>query len=384
MDTYSNQSWFSRIKSALVGVIIGLLLFVFSFPVLISNEGRSIHTYQALTLGQGQTHAASIGSIDPNNQGKPIYLTGMAKTTSNLQDDLFSISVPALQLRRHVEMYQWQEKKSSEQKKNLGGSTTTKTSHTYIKTWSSSLIDSQSFQQTQGHQNPTSMPFSSKTFTATSASLGVFSLPPSLINKLSDRQTLPLSNVDFDKEELAGLPTHKLGDSFFLGNNPEQAQIGDITVSYKIIPLSNISVIAAQQNSSLSPYQVTEDNSIYLIQPGTVSIPGMYAIAQKNNQILTWLLRAGGLLMMFIGIMLILRPLSVLGDVVPFVGSLLSFGSSLIAIILTLTLGGLTIAISWFAYRPTLSIVIIVCACLLAFLIIKWRQSKKKQTTKLT
>ena len=53
MDSFtevSHESWFSRIKSAIVGVVFGLLLFVIAFPVLFINEGRAVKTAKALGI----------------------------------------------------------------------------------------------------------------------------------------------------------------------------------------------------------------------------------------------------------------------------------------------------------------------------------------------
>ena len=49
----------------------------------------------------------------------------------------------------------------------------------------------------------------------------------------------------------------------------------------------------------------------------------MFAAAQRENRIMTWLLRLGGIIAMFLGFTLILNPLVVVADVVPFIGNML-------------------------------------------------------------
>jgi hypothetical protein len=56
----------------------------------------------------------------------------------------------------------------------------------------------------------------------------------------------------------------------------------------------------------------------------------------------------------------------VLGDVIPFIGSLIGAGTTVISLVLTLIIGPVVIAIGWFAYRPLLAVIIIGVGVLLA------------------
>ena len=54
----------------------------------------------------------------------------------------------------------------------------------------------------------------------------------------------------------------------------------------------------------------------------------MFAAARSSSSMLTWILRVVGFFMMFIGLSMVLRPLSVLADVLPFLGSLIWQGQT--------------------------------------------------------
>ena len=69
-----------------------------------------------------------------------------------------------------------------------------------------------------------------------------------------------------------------------------------------------------------------------------------------------------GFLAMFLGFVFVLRPLSVVGSVVPFVGSLLGAGTGLVAFLVALALSFTTIALAWLAYRPLLGGALLVVA----------------------
>ena len=67
------------------------------------------------------------------------------------------------------------------------------------------------------------------------------------------------------------------------------------------------------------------------------------------------------------GIFLCLRPLAVFADLIPFIGSVVGFGVGSAALLATLVIGPVSIAIAWFAFRPIVSAVVLVAGAALAF-----------------
>jgi hypothetical protein len=78
-------------------------------------------------------------------------------------------------------------------------------------------------------------------------------------------------------------------------------------------------------------------------------------------------LRLAGFSFVFLGLNLLLKPLVVVGDVVPLVGNLLGAGVGLVAGVLAITLSLTVIALGWLFYRPLLGVclILVVVACLL-------------------
>jgi len=136
----TRQSWFSRIGGAVMGVLVGLVLFVLAFPLLFWNEGRAVTTYKTLQEGGNIVVSVAADKVDPSNAGRLIHLTGLADTQATLTDPVFGVSAKALKLRRTVEMYQWKENSSSETTKKLGGGTETVTEYWYSREWSGELV----------------------------------------------------------------------------------------------------------------------------------------------------------------------------------------------------------------------------------------------------
>ena len=109
--------------------------------------------------------------------------------------------------------------------------------------------------------------------------------------------------------------------------------------------------------------------TIELVATGVRSAESMFEAAHAENTALTWGLRVLGFVLMFIGIGLVLRPLSVLADVLPILGKIVGSGTSLIAGLVAAVLSLLTISIAWLFYRPLLGITLLVVAAGLTYLL---------------
>ena len=132
------------------------------------------------------------------------------------------------------------------------------------------------------------------------------------------------------------------------------------------MPLGVISVIGRQVGSTFSPYQTQAGDALLMVDNGTVPADKMFADAVSANTVVTWILRIAGILLLAIGFALLMAPLGVLADVIPFVGSLVRMGTGLIAFLLAILVGTVTIAVAWFWYRPLLAIGILVVGALIA------------------
>ena len=248
-------------------------------------------------------------------------------------------------------MYQWQEESRSEEKKKLGGGTETTTTYTYSKVWSKDLISSGGFKVPEGHQNPGQMPYPSQEQVASPVTVGAFTLSGSLVGQMNNYTPLTLG-PDYTLPPSMVMKGTVSGGTIYLGGDPEAPRIGNTRVSFQEVRPMDISLVARQVNATFEPYQAQAGGTIELLESGTHSAEAMFQQAQKSNTILTWALRGGGLFLMFIGLQLILGPLSVLADVVPLFGSIVGAGTGLIAGLLAAVLSFCTIAVAWIVYRP--------------------------------
>jgi hypothetical protein len=113
-----------------------------------------------------------------------------------------------------------------------------------------------------------------------------------------------------------------------------------------------------------------------MVRPGTMSAADMFTAAQRENRIFTWILRLAGVVAMFIGFMLILNPLVVVADVVPFIGSILSAGAGIVSLVLTAIVAPVVIAVAWFFYRPLVSAAVLAIGLALAYGFKRWASQR--------
>lgn len=355
----TRTSWLRRMGQALGGTLIGLLLVVGSIGMLFWNEGRAIRTAQGLAEGAGVVIDVGADRIDPANDGRLIHATGMLTSEAPVDDREFGVRVAAVRLQRQVEMYQWKEEASTESRTRFGGGEERTTAYKYVRAWSDKPVDSTRFKEPRGHANP-SMPFQSQEAVAPGIRLGAFAVPASLSESFGDTRPLPASDAQAaGLQARLNLPVAAMDGVLHLGREPAQPAVGDIRISFLVVPLQSATIVAAQSGNGFAPYPTRSGTTVELIAAGAVPAADMFHAAQASNQAQTWVFRGVGVLVMFVGFALTLRPLGVAGDVIPMLGSIIRAGSGFVAAICTATIATIAIAAGWLWYRPFVGVAVL-------------------------
>ncbi|MBI5725635.1 MAG: TMEM43 family protein [Planctomycetes bacterium] len=408
--TEETTGWFSRLGSSVKGVLVGFILFIAGFPVLFWNEGNYVRTQQSLEKTGQAAITVPADKVDPANDKKPVHIQGVqAVTDERLSDpDFAGTSGSFIKLHRKALMYQWRENIRTETKKEVGGSEKKITTYTYEKVWSDDVIDSGKFNHDAGNTdsagkvNPPSKKFDSKMFAASKVTAGAFTLSPGLLGQFSNFQPLAIRPASGPASSPAAAPAtmrgaapagpppadhaigtmlKQAGEGYYFGNDPNNPQIGDLKISFEVVKPQPISVLARQVGQTFEPYTPEgETKSVELLSPGTHSKEGMIEQAQAANRMWTWILRLVGFLLMFIGLGMAFKPLSVVGDVIPFIGNLIGAGTGIIAFVIALVCSVITIGIAWLFYRPLWGILMLVAAVGLFVAFKMLRKGKKAQT----
>lgn len=350
-------SWFSRLRTSVAGVLAGLMLVAGMVWLLFWNEGRTIREGRALAEGADLVESVDSASVDAGNEGRLIHVTGPVTTSSPLFDPIFGVRAEGVRLVRNVEMYQWKEEALSDTVVKPGGAEETTTTYSYSKVWSDVPEVSSRFQVVAGHENPP-MQIRSQRFQQSEAMLGAFDIDGTILDRMGGEQPLALTREQLTAIGVAfgGRLASLVENGAFIGLNPTAPEIGDYRISYSVVPPGTASIVARQASGALEPYPTTIGNEILLVERGAVPSTQMFATAEAENAAWKWVLRAVGMVFLFVGFNFITAPLGVLADAVPPVGRLVRLGSGLVAFVLTTMTGALTVAVAWFWYRPLLAI----------------------------
>jgi hypothetical protein len=387
---YTQVSWLTRIKQAIQGIIVGLVLLLIAFLILTWNEGSTI-------LNQTAQQAITISSDVPNNQhiGKLIITSGVITSEQQLGDNLFIQPGEYIAIARDVEMYSWVEKQEKKTQTNLGGSQNQKVTTTYYKTWvpvdrldreSITLAgnpvktNSSSFVHLENHQNP-SPEVKNVAYKVNTAKIGVFDLDMSsfsLPGRGSIREAygevltgyveLPTPTpLQVSQENL--IPTAgvtNVGSYLFQGSGTMQnPNLGDLRMRYAVLNANTTVTVIGKlsENNQIVPYLHKNNRSLFRLFPGSEA--NALGRIHKEDHLFTWGLRFLGFLAMWFGLKLILEPINVVLDFIPIFGSInritTNFSTMLVALMLTIS----TIVI----YHLTQNLFYLAIAVIITFLL---------------
>ncbi len=387
----TRTSYGANIGNSFKGIIFGLILLVGSIILLSWNENRSVNQAEALNEMNAKIVTLPDTVYHPEHENKAVLVQGEVKPVSQIVDPLFDVKSDGLVLRRMVEMYQWKENKSTKTEEKLGGATETVTTYDYVKVWSSTNYNSSSFKHPEGHHNPV-MNYKSETF-VTDAKIGDYYLSKNMVSNIGASQAYNGLSSMSEKVGIATnhmsflyighVPQNKIAEHS--GNStPQNPSIGDMKISYVYAPSGQYTIAAKSQNKSLVNYITSNNRSFAFIRSGSVSAKQIFKDELDANSTMTWILRGIGLLMMFIGFILIMGPLATFAKVIPMLGSLVGGATALIAGVLTLLLGAIIISLAWFASRPMFSLIIIGLGIAIAVGLAKFGKKKELSSSPTT
>lgn len=371
-----------RLSETAGGMLIGLVVFSLSFYIHFTNEGRAVKT--AASLDEGLSIVVSLDTVnlvEPRNEGRLVHLSGVISTSKPLVDPNYGISIECVKLKRQVEMYQWIEYEDSKEYEE-NGEIKKETRYSYNTEWRSEVVSSRHFDREIAHQNPSAMAVESLTAVASDVQVGRFHLSKGLIDKIDNFKLLSLGKMQ-TPNSYATID----GDFFYHSSNPRSPEVGDLRVSFHYAGLSEsdsplgpadvITVIGRQRGDEVVSFQTESGDVLELLHFNAFSAEEVFQKEHHSNTIKTWALRAGGWLLMFVGISLMTKIVYTLVDWLPLVRDLVNLGLNIFAVCVATSLSLMTISFGWLFYRPLWALLLGVLAAI-PIVIAKTRVPPKK------
>ncbi|PKL36434.1 hypothetical protein CVV38_00820 [Candidatus Peregrinibacteria bacterium HGW-Peregrinibacteria-1] len=414
----------SRLMGSIKGIGFGLLLFLASFFVLFSNEGTDSKS-EILVTSQ-EIVADSVGN---EGDGAFVRLAGKLETSDSIGDGLFLNPGNYLVVDRKVEMYGWKEVSSSKTETKLGGSQETTTTYSYEKEWSSSPASSSSFNNSAGHENP-SMRYAASTSKASSARVGAYDVDTSSLampsasalsladgmvdlssvngayvegnyvyvpvsgGSVSSSETVTSSTTtNFFEDDVAeendffGEEVDAENENDFFGetttvvtsgrNVATSPEVGDLRITYSVLNSGvDGTLFGKKEGAMIKPYVATEFDNENIYRFYNTSFEGALGAEDSAHGMKVWILRLVGFLMMWTGLSMVLAPLSVLLDIIPFLGAVSRGFVGMITFITALVLSIVTILVSMLLHSMVAMVVAVVVVLGLMFVVVKNKGKK--------
>lgn len=352
------------------GVLVGLLMVIIGTGLLWWNEGNNVRNIK--TTDEIEKKVVEIAS-DSDSAAYAGQLVALGDKfivrDEEIADDTFHVSLHTAALHRVVEVYQWEEESDTDS----DGDTT----YSYKKVWHEGLIDSSSFSYS-GHDNPDSVAYSSDSFYAEEVILGNYRLSSSQIAQMDTDKTFTPS------ESTADIPKgYTLNGQYIISSEDvESPQIGDVRISWKYNGWKEVSLIAQVSGSSFVSYTSEVGKNVNYVTEGVKTAAQMIEEIRNQDKMMKWMFRLIGALLIFVGYMSFISPLTKLLNYIPILGNVVNFMFGLMVFLLSLLQSLLVIIIAWFRFRPLLSLCLLaVCAVIgvLIFLLKKKQGAKAPQ-----
>lgn len=342
----TQTGYFRNILNSFVGALMGLLLFFGSFFLIWWNEGRT-----NMALVAAKSIPVSAATVDAANEGKFLAVTGDLVATGPVGDTPYLQPGQYLQLERKAEMFAWDETSRSETRDKLGGGSETVTEYTYEKKWSFSPDNSANFKDPSGHTNP-ARTIEGATLLAPGATLDAFgldlkqlTLPGGADLPLNDQNILPNAGAKLD------------GGYLFAGKGTQSSpQIGDIRISYTALTSpAAVMLFGQQSNGRLIPYLYEQSSTFFRALNGDRN--SAITQLQTEHTLITWLLRGGGFLMIWLGLMLVVSPLGTVAGILPILKQVTGFITGIVTFVVALVIWGLVTLIAVMLHNIWLALI---------------------------
>ncbi|WP_017462003.1 TMEM43 family protein [Dyella ginsengisoli] len=242
--------------------VLGAVLLLGALGMLASTENALLAYRQAEQRHGGEViDMAHQGGPRPGLYGYMVRVAGPIDVVAPPRDDDFNQSASTPVLVRHVEMFQWREVVVAGE------------AH-YELDWVDRPVDSSHFTQPVGHVNPRRFPIAGRQFDSGQVDVGGFKLSSALLHALPGSVQMSPDPKALPPNLAASFSLH---DGYLTTSaHPSTPRLGDLRVSWTMVPLQAVTVVARLKGDTLMPAEDAPDGKGYEVQVGDRSLVDIF------------------------------------------------------------------------------------------------------------
>jgi len=362
---YNQPSLLKELQKTWLVSFIGIVMVLGGCGLLAWNEGRAVRTSVALQEGLRDVLVPeTLDVVFEENNGALVLVGGGLVIEDHLKDEFYGISVPAVKMRKVVQVYQWYEIEDAPHHNTDRGdhNNYVEKSYSYDTDWFDKHIDSSNFANTLGHHNPhlDSWPANSSIQTNTRVKIGGFLLGTDLKEKFSEFKPFTSDS----RPKTAGVKIY--AGLYYHSRNVWEPEVGDYRVQFSYAGRhgDKYTAVGRQSGREIRPYQTEGGEELLLLQDGVRGAGEVFHTEQFNNQTATWIYRLAGWFVTFLGLSCLSSLLEMMMDQYPIMRKMVAMGVTSLHFSVSITLSLFIIGVGWVWYRPLLGLLLLVVGLL--------------------
>ncbi len=296
-------------------LIAGIILVLMGAGILYWNMQRTERT--AGVLAQAKALCVALPSnakVDKAFHNKLVYTTGSLIAGGQSLDTHFGFGLEGIGFSKKVEYYQYVEKSTKKKEKDASGKEISKTVYEYKKEWKDKPVSSVSFSDKKRENTLLIENVEEEVVFGKKTRLGAYVVAEEVLMPLAPQKAdaesqaptaLNVSEADMQKmhtyiltqghkdaegirefyeDGQEGSLVHVQGNVLYLGQEVDDPDVGDIRITYTIIPTQEVSLVAKADSARFVPYTSESGELFSLIRRGNISMETMFENAQSQNE----------------------------------------------------------------------------------------------------
>lgn len=352
----------------------GVAIMVSAMALLAWNESHSFHAHNLFAEAASKlTIVDDTTTVNPANEGRLLFMNVWAHLGDEAVDPLYGIGGQCLSVERQVQYYQWQERAIETSHRTADGTRTSSTRYEYYHVWSDKIIDPAKFSgpRASGYDNTPVVQIEPLKTYSRGAKLGPYLMTTELVDSMPALTSNIADGSGTRNRQLAAaidstsrggtVSTHQVNNFIYYGDNPAKPIVGDVRVSFVRRVPAKMWVLAQAHADSIRPFVGSEHYWLTYSRVSTQQFDPQEEIDTETwgFDVLVWVLRVIGWLLMVWGIKWALEIFTSLLAGVPVVGVVATAAASLVSWVLGTALSLLVIALAFLVIRPVVSLCVL-------------------------